>query len=285
MIKELAQFCSDEFAQKAIECKRSYQCDQCLKEIHYDKNSVRRYDCAYMCYWYVCKNIYRYSTEMVWLFHNNGLKLQERTKPIIIWSIGCGPCSELIAFEEYYAKKQCSFDYSYIGFDQNDIWKPIQEKIKQLSANSHNIEFYSEDVFEYYKRTQTAPNVIILNYMLSDMLKYNPENFQSFLTNLYDFLSHLPSFALLINDINSGRDGTAPRFYFASIITEIRKLFDKDKICAWAYHFKDSKKRYFEYGAPRDNNTLLFKIDENIINNFSPNTECHSAQLCIIKYR
>ena len=48
MIKELAQFCSDEFAQKAIECKRSYQCDQCLKEIHYDKNSVRRYDCAYM---------------------------------------------------------------------------------------------------------------------------------------------------------------------------------------------------------------------------------------------
>lgn len=49
-------------------------------------------------------------------------------------------------------------------------------------------------------------------------------------------------------------------------------------------HFVDSLKPYYRYGNnPRARNSILFRVPDEISSKFVTNTECHSAQLLIIK--
>ena len=289
MIQELVNYCKTQFEREGGTSSCAGQmcvsCTDCLKEIHFDRESTRKYDCVKMCYWYVCQNIYRYSTEMLWLFHERELGLKNRKTPLRICSIGCGPCSELIAFEEYYRNKELPFEFTYTGFDTNTIWNPIQGYIASLSSYPDKVSFCHEDVFEHYAKVDEHPNVIILNYMLSDMLKYGKEAFVAFLKKLGVFIEELPSCALLINDINLGISDTQPRFYYSSIVNMIRKNNKGHKVSVTYSHFKDSKKNYYHYGNERVKNDVLFKVPYEISTKFVTNTECHSAQLLIIKYK
>ena len=287
MIQELVDFCSQSFSPniEGVPCDGAPQmtCSDCLKEIHFDKESIRRYDCINMCHWYVCQDIYRYATEMVWLLHDKELGLKKRIDPLNICSIGCGPCSELIAFEEYRRAKDLSFEYTYTGFDTNNVWSPIQDKVISLSASPDTIRIINEDVFDYYNNVNARPNMIILNYMLSDMLKYGQRDFDSFINNLCEFVAGLPSFALLINDINRGINRSDPRYYFSRIYDKIARICGRKNIRVSCHHFADSLKNYFSYGELRANNKIIFTIPDNIVTLYDTNTECHSAQLTIIK--
>lgn len=107
MIQELVKHCSSYYDLKfdKVSNRDCGDCGDCLKKIHYPLGTYKQYDCIVMCHYYVCHNIYRYTTEMMWLFHEEALRFKARTNPIRMCSIGCGPCSELVAFEEYYKKK------------------------------------------------------------------------------------------------------------------------------------------------------------------------------------
>lgn len=109
MIQELVNHCHScydlEVGKVPFDKAHCVSCEDCLKEIHYPLGTHRQYDCIVMCHYYVCHNIYRYATEMLWLFHEKALGFKARTSPIRMCSIGCGPCSELVAFEEYYKLK------------------------------------------------------------------------------------------------------------------------------------------------------------------------------------
>lgn len=287
MIQELVDFCNTCYTPvlKGFPCDDlpHMTCPDCLKEIHFNKKSSRKYDCVNMCYWYVCQDIYRYTTEMAWLLHDRELGLRTRMSPLNICSIGCGPCSELIAIEEYRKHYRLSFDYSYTGFDINGVWQPIQQEIISLSASPDLIKIINDDVFDYYDGTNERPNMIILNYMLSDMLRYGQKKFSAFIEQFCTFVNRLPSCAILINDINRGLDDTDPRKYYQKIYNSIVQGCGTNNIECKCYHFADSMKNFFSYGVRRASNSILFSVPEDIASKYSTNTECHSAQMTIIK--
>lgn len=287
MIQELVRHCSTcydlEVGKAPFTNDHCISCVDCLKEIHFNHNSDRKYDCPAMCHYYVCQNIYRYASEMVWLFHDSLLGLRQRKDSLKICSIGCGPCSELVAFEEYHKRYQLSFEFTYEGFDTNKIWEPVQKYVKSIASNPNNITFHDIDVFDYYEQSDTKPNLIILNYVLSDMLNHDKEEFVSFLSGLEEFVKGLPSCAILINDINLGVNDSQPRKYYSDIYKMTFKHTQPGKFVARGGHFKDSKKNYFQYGIERPHSNMLFDIPDEISSKFVTNTECHSAQLLIIK--
>ena len=289
MINELVSYCREQYfaTTEGLPCdnKQYHLCPECLREIHYAKKLARVYDCPNMCYWYVCQDIYRYVTEMAWMFHDTRLGLMNRKDPLRICSIGCGPCSELIAFEEYYKRQNLSFDYSFTGFDRNFIWSDIQKQVKKLSMKPDNISFHNTDMFNYYTCLDNPkPNVIILNYVISDMLKYDYDAFIRFKDDLIHFIQELPSCALLINDINLGVCNKDPRSHYADFYRGVKNGINNDSqtIDVGTSHFKNSLKPYIYYGVERKNNLWLDAPDD-IKQLFNTNTECHSAQILIVK--
>lgn len=287
MIQELVSHCSTcydlEVGKVPFAKNHCVSCVDCLKEIHFDRSSDRKYDCPAMCHYYVCQNIYRYASEMAWLFHDPTLGLKQNEDPLNICSVGCGPCSELVAFEEYYKRYQLSFEFTYDGFDTNKIWEPVQNHVKSIASHPDKITFHDTDVFDYYAQCKTKPNLIILNYVLSDMLNHDKEACLSFLSKLKDFVKELPSCAILVNDINLGLNSNHPRYYYQSIINMIIDNLPEEKYAILEAHFPDSQKDYFPYGNPRRKSSILFKVPDEILSKFVTNTECHSAQLLIIK--
>ena len=288
MIQELVNHCHScydlEVGKVPFDKAHCVSCEDCLKEIHYPLGTHRQYDCIVMCHYYVCHNIYRYATEMLWLFHEKALGFKARTSPIKMCSIGCGPCSELVAFEEYYKNKDLPFEFTYDGFDTNRIWNPVQKYVKSISTRPENITFHNEDVFDYYAHCDTKPNVIILNYMLSDMLNHDKDGFQTFFNKLSEFIKQLPSCAILVNDINLGQNDRHPRYYYQSLINMVSDNLQPDRVVISKAHFADSIKKYYRYGDnQRARSSILFKNPDEISSKFATNTECHSAQLLIIK--
>jgi len=289
MIQEIVDFCDNCFSpyEKGSSCDGFplMTCENCLKEIHFRKDSTRQYDCKNMCYWYVCQDIYRYASEMAWLLHDKELGLRTRNSPLNICSIGCGPCSELIAIEEYRHRYGLTFEYSYIGFDINQVWQPIQQKVISLSASPGAIKIINGDVFKYYDNVKERPNMIILNYMLSDMLRNGQEAFSAFVDRLCSFVAGLPSCALLINDINRGVDEADPRYYYPRIKNQIVRKCGRDNVIDLHYHFVDSMKSFYPYGTQRAKSDILFTAPDRIVARYNTNTECHSAQMTIIKMK
>lgn len=289
MIQELVDFCDKSYSPhiKGGPCVGDplMTCENCLKEIHFKKDSSRQYDCENMCYWYVCQDIYRYASEMAWLLHDKELGLRKRNSPLNICSIGCGPCSELIAIEEYHHRYGLTFEYSYTGFDINNVWYPIQQKVISLSASPNAIKIINGDVFEYYNSVDERPNMIILNYMLSDMLRYGQEAFSSFVDKLCVFVVGLPSCAVLINDINRGVNKADPRYYYPRIKNQIVRKCGRDNVIDLHFHFVDSMKSFYPYGTQRAKSDILFTAPDRIVARYNTNTECHSAQMTIIKMK
>lgn len=42
-------------------------------------------------------------------------------------------------------------------------------------------------------------------------------------------------------------------------------------------------KNYYAYGCQRARNAILFEVPDNILSKYNTNTECHSAQITIVK--
>lgn len=282
MLNELVIYCDSLLGQNT--CLKGKEvspinCSNCLKEIHFTNNQRREYDCQNMCCQYVCQNMHRYVTEMVYLFHDAYAWMKDQDN-IRICSIGCGPCSELVAWEEYIHIKSLSPIYSYDGFDINETWTTIQEKVRLMISPSATVSFHNDDFFEYYSEKKEKPNVIVLNYLLSYILMDDIEEGKIFIRRLVEFLAQLPSYAILINDINLGLNQSHARYYYDRLAKYLCRSSQNFKYTKW--HFKNSKKPYFAYGNERPDSNIHFEIPDEIQDNM-PNTECHSAQLLIIK--
>lgn len=288
MIDEVVNYCHGKYQNRENICANcnnpiclNSNCEQCLKDIHFKPDCHRSYDCPNMCYYYVCQNIYKYTTEMAWIwrdllmyFFGEG-KLFQR---LDICSIGCGPCSELIALEEYRLHKAVSIPYSFVGFDMECTWNELQNVVKSNSNNPDTVSFEHTDAFAYYK-THNKPNVIVLNYMLSNLLKNDSDHFRLFLNNLCTLFNELSQGALIVNDINIGLTKSQVRYYFQDIIDRTKT----GNVSTWKFYFDDSKKSCFQYGEKRRFNNIAFKVPDIISVQYHTNTECHSAQLLIIK--
>lgn len=180
--------------------KQATDCYDCIKRVHDYHNSSVHYNCLKMLYCYVLKHGYRFSAEILFLFQRIQRDIV-RKEELYVTSIGCGPCTELfggIFFWRSIGKNNASFHFR--GFDLEPLWAPLMMEIPRF-FNGADVYIHNFDAFEYYKTTVEKIDVLVLNYMLSDMLKFHSQEYSSFLSNLCELINRCKPRYLLINDI------------------------------------------------------------------------------------
>lgn len=282
-ISQLIEFC-DELHNRPNRCEScpndtcQNSCTACLDLIHRVTTNDRTYNCENIIYCYTCKYLYRYSTEIEILF-NKYANAFRNVKEARTWSIGCGPCSELFGLYNFKISNHLEFAINYKGFDLNTLWRPVHDCIKQMKQ--FEASFFYEDIFKYSKQTNEKPNIIILNYVISDILRTNRGYINRFIKELCGFINEISKCALIINDINLGQNDKEPRYYYNTIIREIRK--ESSIIHEGHFHFVNSQRSYCRYGQQHNNNRVPIIPPENISKTYTPWLECRSAQLFTVK--
>ena len=77
-------------------------CAKCLEYIHYPSHAEtnapkRKYDCTHMADFYMCKYSYRYTSEIIYALE--WMPSLSSEKNLKVLSFGCGPCTDLFAFQ------------------------------------------------------------------------------------------------------------------------------------------------------------------------------------------
>src|ERR1035437_5671138 len=144
-INQLVQYCVTNALKKKEQCEQCQNkgqgtcvcknCSSCFSEIFFT-NKTRRYNCLPITYNYVCRFIYQFSSEFLYLINKIGFLFeQEQIKDIDkikIMSIGCGPCCDIFAFDTLFKNKNLKIPIEYYGYDTNNIWSDVHEKIKEI---------------------------------------------------------------------------------------------------------------------------------------------------------
>ena len=66
-----------------------------------------------------------------------------------IFSIGCGPCSDLFGIAKHLIKNRKSVPVEYIGVDFNEQWRNVHKLVQERAEKSKldiNIRFYKDDI-------------------------------------------------------------------------------------------------------------------------------------------
>ena len=206
-INQLVEFCLEQYNKqgRCIDCVNDCKCIGkedcylCLNYIHQINTFDRTYNCKNITYNYILKHIYRYSSEIERLF--NSFESLKRVQHFKIASIGCGPCSELFGIKQFLDNNELNPIFEYIGFDYNTQWNEIQNKIVDILGE--DVQFSNEDIFAYYEQyPDRLPNVLILNYVLSDIVKFNRVGVDEFVESLIDLFNKMPNSCIIINDIS-----------------------------------------------------------------------------------
>jgi hypothetical protein len=281
-INQLVNFCYQNHIrpERCGECPNVCQgnCIACLESIHQVGNQNRTYNCNNIIYCYTCNYIYKYSSEIEYLL-NQYVLIFRNTEQIRMWSIGCGPCTELFGLYNFRNRNNLNFNIQYHGFDLNNTWAPIHNFIQQMGHfESH---FHYENIFHYFERTDERPNIVVLNYLISDILRTNRQYIDQFITDLCNFINTFDKCLLIVNDINLGQDNTGPRYYYNQIRLNI--LQNSDIITQGNFHFVNSQRGYWRYGTQHVNNAVTTNPPNHILERYSSWTECRSAQLIIFK--
>lgn len=207
-------------------------CYSCIQRVHKWYNNKIHYNCDKMVLYYVLKHTYRFSAEV--FFELNRLRNDIcKWSDLYIASIGCGPCSELFGtLSLWRTLGKSDFSFHFRGFDIEPLWIPLRNQVKSYFRTT-DVQPDFNDAFAYYDNNQERVDIVILNYMLSDMRKFNTNQYQQFLTYLIAMISQNKPKYLLINDIYLRDSLTAS--------DELLKRLRQDKITYRAaklqYHF------------------------------------------------
>lgn len=268
-----------------------HDCATCLQYIHFPDRAPerRQYDCTHMADYYYCKYSFRYASEIVYgLRQIADIKDKRNLK---VMSVGCGPCTELAAIDYLRQRGELQYDtLEFHGIDPlSQVWDNIWKDIKDYFGGG--IEFYPNDVLDLVDiiiKKQWIPDVIIFQYVFSDMYKNNTQkDIEEFIEKLACFLDEQTdkSIYILANDINLSTSYGGGRDFFDIL---------KDKMHASKivkkFHFDNlSKESHFNYGEEYLSNELIFDIDskeidsEEIAETYEPFDSCASAQILITK--
>lgn len=279
------------------DCKNNCagNCEKCLDNIHFGRDS-RRYNCINIVNYYVCKYSYRYASEMEIL-----LNVQPEIKQVDefkILSIGCGPCTDLFSFESFINKNFLFTELQYVGVDLNKIWEPVHKKISRVADNyGIKTKFIYNDIFKIVEKIKVkhdtwVPNILSLQYVLSDMANYsNEEDILQFIDDIINkLIINLPDGAfIIINDINRGfntrTDGVrynTARYYYDIFLNKVLDVNRRSNF--WQYHFNNNvRPKHFDYGTEHLNNDIVYDVPEMILKYYNPWLFCSSAQLLIRK--
>lgn len=169
-----AQYSSAQTDKRCDNCNHkggcSGGCKDCLKEIHYPSlypNGKKLYDCPNLVNFYVCDYTYKYATEVFYLLQNSSALTQLQNYRI--FSIGCGACPDLMAFEAYLRKNNLHKTIEYRGIDKNPLWEPVHDQVRDyLTDEITYVNLATEDVFTFLEEFSVGDiNVLVLQYIIS----------------------------------------------------------------------------------------------------------------------
>lgn len=284
---ELINFCLAEYnklpfcdnCKMPCGCKRSGRddCYNCLNHIHRIYNKSDHYSCDKIAFNYILKHGHRYASEISKAFKVLRARLAY-CYPLRIISLGCGPSTELYGASQEFSDRQIK----YLGLDRAHIWKQIQEyNLNLFNGNGDDISYSSDDFFYIIETDEEDWDVLVLNYFLSDFVKFSPDAVPYFIERLAQKIESGSFRHIIINDI--------PLFYptgsaFSCIVDLMKRLNPKKNTIYEfnPFHFKVPKVELGQkiFGRKVDD-SLIFPITEPGIERFEPFESCGSIQLII----
>ncbi len=182
-------------------CKgQQSNCYQCIQRVHDYHNRMVHYNCEKMVLYYVLKHCYRFGSEIFYALQklsNNFCNWDD----LYVTSIGCGPCTELfgaLSLWRSIGKQDDSFHYR--GFDTDIIWHSLITQAVSYFPMA-DVAAEAQSAFTYYQNSEEQVDVIVLNYMLSDMMKFNLGQYDKFLKDLISLIKEKKTRFLLVNDV------------------------------------------------------------------------------------
>lgn len=268
-------------------CK--HDCEECLKNIHFpDKASYsgRTYDCPQMMDYYVCKYTYRYASELIYALGEIEKLINLKAQNLRVLSVGCGPCTDLLALDFLRNNGICKFDtLEYVGVEKNPaIYARIYDDIRELSPQEYGFNIIPEDICTHVNELKTSkwqPDVIVLQYVFSDMQKHcEMAKIECMIQDLGEYINSCnTSVSIICNDINLCRSKQGGREYFNDLLNTIDAPRD-----IYELHFSNNdKQQHFDYGVEYRDNSLIIVPDDSIRQKFNPFLSCSSAQMLIVK--
>lgn len=291
MLNQLSKLCDNRYINSPHLCSSCQygancpkDCGKCLEYVHYPQRAPapRKYDCQKMMDFYFCKYACKYTSEMYYAL--NACVNAKVKKHLEILSFGCGPCSELLALNEL--QKNSAYQFASIGYYGVDIdlsiWYNIHNDINLIAPNGYKCSFIKADACQYINALQTStwrPDIIILNYVLSDMSKHNSQQIMNnFIHNLANYIDSCPINTYIIcNDINLTIKSGGAREYYDNLLSALKC----QNVFQQAY-FQNNKGTCFAYGVQYLTNNLAFPVPQ-FKGNYSPYLSCSSAQIIIKK--
>lgn len=182
-------------------CRGAFtNCYACIKRVHNYNNNTTHYNCDKMIYCYALKHGYRFAAEIFYLFQRVQREIAQWDE-IHIASIGCGPCTELFgALYHWRSLGKQDSHFHFRGFDLENLWRPIVSQIP-LFFPGMDVHADIEDTFQHYHNQPEHVDVIVLNYMLSDMLKFHSGEYYNFLLTLCAMIRQVQPRYILVNDV------------------------------------------------------------------------------------
>lgn len=291
-LDDLLLFCADRY--KQIDCVNSpyteeysstcnNECYNCLFKIHRVFNHDVHYSCERILYRYVLKFQLRYASEAARCFWHV-LNDKKPNEPLNIYSLGCGPAPELyglFAIARYLSFSTDRIEYK--GFDIDGKWKVIND-VSLNSFNGLKVAFEYTDIFDYINANQVHVNILTLNYVLSDSMRYNKEGTNLLLDNIYGLIVNNHVDYVIINDIALYYLDEQRKSAYACMKDLEKKLTDNHINVAF------EKRRYSNpkvagvefYGKMAHYNTNMFSVPQAIFA-YQPFLICDSIVLIIKK--
>lgn len=260
-------------------------CKRCLEEIHYPlkyPKGKKSYDCPNLINFYVCDYTFKYATEIYYLLQKSAAL--KRITQYNVFSIGCGACPDLMAFEAYILKNKSGKTVQYMGIYKNPLWKPVHEQVEQYTTDvitCTNLEI--EDVFDFLDKIAVADiNVLVLQYVISSLYASEWENaihklFDLIIENVVKYRNKKEPFVIIINDVNSNNTG---RELFLDLISKLRRAGIHGH-CEQYYFDRNIKNKAQIYGTKHQSSTAMTPALVQKYGKYEPWQFCTSAQLLI----
>ena len=262
-----------------------HDCGKCLHYVHTPSAAPapRKYDCGHMMDYYVCKYSHKYMSEMIYALRR--LKDSCVIPNLKVLSIGCGPCTDLMALD--YLKRTSEYQFSsleYRGVEIDPkIWRKIYDDINSMKASNCSFSIIDNDICRYIDvllAEDWYPDLIILQYVFSDMQKHSlQDDINHMISSMGRFIDMCPQNTYIVcNDINLSKKYNGGREYFDELNGAISsKTMHRDA------HFRNSYKTgHFNYGREYECNDLILSPSSDL-EGFGPYMSCASAQKIIKK--
>lgn len=274
--------CTPSFYCIAHNCNKG-KCDRCLNHIQWDSSPTFHYSCKRITYHYVLRFFNRFASEIAYIVGSLKDDYLRDRKSLNVVSLGCGPGSEVYGFIHALRLKAPHIVMNYQGYDLNSVWSDVQQISKRvLSSTQHQVEFFNLNMFGAYSGfREGACDMLVLNYLLSDALKYyTDQTKERFVEDIAQFVFENDVKNILFND--SSYYGSGGLDTGVGMMQKLIKSLGKHKLSTRVYYRcfpsdgfipSTSWKAY-----PKED--LLFPVVDG--NTFSMNiTRCKSKQILV----